>query len=80
MVTLVTRLPSSGALSVNSSARIDAARSNPAAQHDWFSADAKVSDARHIGISAQKLHGNDVDQLAQQVLAHISQQDDTTST
>jgi hypothetical protein len=79
MVTIATRTPSSGALSVNSSVRIDAARSNPAAQHDWFSAaNAKTSDAQHIGISAQKLPG-DVDQLAQQVLAHISQQD-TAST
>ena len=77
MVTIATRLPSSGALGVNNSARIDAAQSNPAAQHDWFSAaDAKAPDARHIGISAQKLKG-DVDQLAQHVLAHISQQENT---
>ena len=73
-----TRIPSSGALGVNSSARIDAGRSNTATQHDWFSADAKGPDARHIGISAQKLAG-DVDQLTQQVLAQISQQD-TSST
>jgi hypothetical protein len=78
MVNIATRIPTS-AVGVNSSVRSDATRSTAVAQHDWFSAsDAKSADARHIGISAQKLHG-DVDQLAQHVLAHISEQDNTST-